>query len=179
MWLQYRLPCRHNIAGRLRAKEKLTLQDLDPRWLLDAAVDRAERYLRIRDPNPAESRRGRPRNEEVPVEHKFNPQNNDQDVCPATSPAAPATPAARGGRGGRAAGRGGRGGRGRGRTLGPPSGTVASGWLSQSIRRRRSQFEMEPSPEVEVVEQDEQPVRRTARQRRPPARVGSRRRRQG
>lgn len=177
IWLQFHLPCQHTIAQRLRDNEPLNLQDLDPRWLLDARIDQAERYLRIRDPPPAESRRGRPRNEEVPIVRE------DVPVSPAASPAvppaappavppSPAAPPARGGarvrgrqaRGGRAS-HGGRG-RGQGRTPGPARGHVAAGRLSDSIRRTRSQWELEP----EVVDAPEQPAeapegRRSGRQR--------------
>jgi hypothetical protein len=72
-WLQYRVPCRHTIFKRLRGQEPLTLQDLHPRWLLDKRLDE-DRHIRIRDPHPAEARRGRPRNDPVPVDREFVPQ---------------------------------------------------------------------------------------------------------
>jgi hypothetical protein len=67
VWLQYRLPCRHTIFAKLKDNTPLTLQDLDPRWLLDARIDSNSRYLRIQDPPAAENRRGRPRNEPTAV----------------------------------------------------------------------------------------------------------------
>ncbi|OIW22219.1 hypothetical protein CONLIGDRAFT_687754 [Coniochaeta ligniaria NRRL 30616] len=36
LWLQYHLSCRHTIYQHLANKKPVTLQDLDPRWLLDA-----------------------------------------------------------------------------------------------------------------------------------------------
>jgi len=85
IWLQYRLPCRHTIHRRLKAKKPLTLQDLDPRWLLDGRLDE-ERYLRIRDPPPAEKRRGRPKNDPVPVVRVVVPASTPMEATSAVAP---------------------------------------------------------------------------------------------
>jgi hypothetical protein len=49
----------------------LTLQDLHPRWLLDARLE--ERYLRVLDPPPAERRRERPQNKAFVVPRELIP----------------------------------------------------------------------------------------------------------
>jgi hypothetical protein len=135
-WLQFRLPCWHTIHQRLTDKQPLTLQDVDPRWLLDGRLDRQERYLRIRDPPPAERRRGRPKNLPIPIIRERVP------VAP-PSPVAPPGPPAQRGRG-----------RGRGRAArqpGPPRGNASVGRMAPSIRRRLSQWEISPEPNVDTA----------------------------
>jgi hypothetical protein len=182
MWLQYRLPCRHTIFQRIKDGEKLTLQDLDPRWLLDGRIDANSRYLRIQDPPEAENRRGRPKNEPIAVNWEFYLPGSGQGDAQPQDEAAPR--AGRGGRRGTAGsgGRGGRGGAARGGATrrgaargaasprgasrsGPVRGNAAAGRLNPSIRRHLSQWELEP--EVE----DEPEVRRTGRERKKTARA--------
>jgi len=147
-WLQFRLPCRHTIHQRLKNKEPLTLQDLDPRWLLNARIDEQERYLRIRDPLPAEQRRGRPVNEPIPIIRELViPQPPNPQPTGSQAGSQGAGPARRGGqrRGGRPGSqRGGRGGSQGIRNPPPPRGNSSAGRLNPSIRRRLSQFETEP-----------------------------------
>jgi hypothetical protein len=95
MWLQYRLPCRHTIFQRIKDGEKLTLQDLDPRWLLDGRIDANSRYLRIQDPPEAENRRGRPKNKPIAVNWEFYLPGSGQGDAQPQDEAAP-----RAGRGG-------------------------------------------------------------------------------
>jgi hypothetical protein len=143
IWLQFRLPCRHTIHQRLKDKEALTLQDLDPRWLLDARIDRQERYIRIRDPHPAERRRGRPRNEPIPVTRElFLPGQASPPPLGSQGPRSTPRGSQQSQRGSQQSQRGQRGS-GRARNPKPPRGNASAGRLNPSVRRHLSQWEME------------------------------------
>jgi hypothetical protein len=68
-WLQFKIPCAHTILEHFKdgVQVPLTLHDVDKRWISNRRVDENHPYLRIQDPPPAEARRGRPRNEPIPV----------------------------------------------------------------------------------------------------------------
>jgi len=119
------------------------LQDLDPRWLLDARIDRQERDIRIRDPHPAERRRGRPRNEPIPVTRElFLPGQASPPPLGSQGPRSTPRGSQQSQRGSLQSQRGLRGSV-RARNPKPPRGNASAGRLNPSVRRHLSQWEME------------------------------------
>jgi hypothetical protein len=99
------LPCRHEIARKMLAKEPLELEDVHKRWRLSTRLEDELPYANLKNPLPAPQGRGRPKKTT--------------------------------GKRGAAS-----------RVLPPARGTSR---LQPSVRRYRSQFEMDIQPEVEAA----------------------------
>ncbi|KEY73616.1 hypothetical protein S7711_09665, partial [Stachybotrys chartarum IBT 7711] len=132
-WNQYTLPCSHTIYKRLHNGEAMTKELFGARWWLKKPLNIQQQIMQIQDPDIVTRLRGRPKRPQnqqvdVPPELQVIPLNAQETPTPMPSQ--------------QSQGQGGGRGRGISRQLGRSS-QASTTRLTASIRRERSQFEVD------------------------------------